>query len=150
MRKVQRWRYYCEYCKKSGGSAYHMEMHEKGCTNNPHRVCGMCRNAGLKQAGIKHLIGALGIGDKEGMDKLRELSKGCPACMLAALRQSGVMEPPDYDPECPGDHIVVEWPNFDFREAKKEFWAGVKDEADHQREIEETFYAMGASYGDGF
>lgn len=42
MRKVQRWRYYCDHCKKVGGSGFHMAKHEVGCTLNPDRKCGLC------------------------------------------------------------------------------------------------------------
>jgi hypothetical protein len=42
MKIVKRWRYYCDFCKKSGGSKYHMEKHESICTANPGRKCGFC------------------------------------------------------------------------------------------------------------
>jgi len=42
MRKVQRWRYYCDHCTKAGQSGYHMANHEKHCTLNPLRECRMC------------------------------------------------------------------------------------------------------------
>ena len=36
-------RYYCEFCKKAGGSASWISRHEKVCTLNPNRVCGVCK-----------------------------------------------------------------------------------------------------------
>lgn len=42
MRAVKRWRYYCDYCKKVSGLRSAMEKHEKGCTLNPNRECGIC------------------------------------------------------------------------------------------------------------
>lgn len=42
MKKVQRWRYYCDFCTKAGQSGYHMGNHEKHCTLNPARECRMC------------------------------------------------------------------------------------------------------------
>jgi hypothetical protein len=42
MRRVQRWRYYCDHCKKVSGLRSAMEKHEKGCTLNPARDCGIC------------------------------------------------------------------------------------------------------------
>lgn len=43
MKVLLRKRYYCDYCKRAGGSRVHMEKHEKGCTNNPKRECGIRR-----------------------------------------------------------------------------------------------------------
>lgn len=42
MRAVKRWRYYCDHCKKVSGLRSAMEKHEKGCTLNPQRECGIC------------------------------------------------------------------------------------------------------------
>lgn len=42
MRAVKRWRYYCDHCKKSGMSRFHMGNHEKSCTMNPARECKLC------------------------------------------------------------------------------------------------------------
>lgn len=42
MRSIKKWRYFCDFCKKSGGSGSHMAKHEKGCTLNPARECGLC------------------------------------------------------------------------------------------------------------
>ncbi len=35
--------YSCDFCKKKGLSASHISRHEKACTNNPHRICNMCK-----------------------------------------------------------------------------------------------------------
>jgi hypothetical protein len=42
VKRVQRWRYYCDHCKKVSGLRSAMEKHEKGCTLNPARDCGIC------------------------------------------------------------------------------------------------------------
>lgn len=42
MKAVKRWRYYCDFCKKVSGLKTAMEKHEKGCTLNPARECGIC------------------------------------------------------------------------------------------------------------
>ena len=35
--------YYCDYCKKKKGlSASAMTLHERHCTLNPNRICGVC------------------------------------------------------------------------------------------------------------
>ena len=49
MRAIKRWRYYCDHCKKVSGLRTAMEKHEKGCTLNPARDCGICNflNGGM-------------------------------------------------------------------------------------------------------
>ena len=97
-----------------------MSRHEKRCTANPNRVCGMCGHVG-----IKGFIEALGAGDEDGVDKLRDVSNGCPACMLAAIRQSSLQCPPDED----GQGFSVP---FNYEEEKARFWSEIneKDLAD--------------------
>ena len=130
MKKKKVWRYYCEFCKKSGCNASHMKRHEAGCTANPNRVCGLCHAAGLSQKPINDLIAALGNGDKVGVETLRELADNCPTCMLAAIRQSGLQHGSDgeslpdgtgyYDP---GLHV-----EFDYRSELADFWKSVNEE----------------------
>lgn len=102
MRKALRWRYYCEHCKKAGGSGGHMARHERGCTANPARVCNMCAIAGFTPQSLTQLVSFVqqhtnwdafdescpcgGI-SKEHLEELRKLADGCPVCMFAALRQ---------------------------------------------------------------
>ena len=105
MRVELRKRYYCDHCKKAGGSSGHMKRHEAGCTANPARVCGVCRAAGISAQPLPDLIAlarklatwhvgfeeegpAHGSLDAEAMKALREAADNCPACILAALRQS--------------------------------------------------------------
>lgn len=126
MRKVRRWRYYCEYCKKSSGSAFHMAKHEKSCVSNPDRSCGFCDIMGepndlekLKAIAKSSIdkINALPIKEfsdiaarDEIASKTVELiikeSGGCPACTLAAINQNE-------------DSYYLE---FDYKKAKEEFW----------------------------
>lgn len=107
MKVVLRKRYYCDHCKKAGGSPFWMKRHEDGCTLNPKRICGMCKlNEEFgKQRPIELLISALNedianheekastktldeqCGAPEPI-KLCEVAHGCPACMLAAIRQT--------------------------------------------------------------
>lgn len=113
-RKVNR--YYCEYCKKSGGSASHMVRHEKHCTLNPNRWCRVCELIEGYRRPLEELIAVLpdiiekpdGFGSvtveceglKEAVKELRDLADGCPACMMAALRQKGIPVPmarPEFD-----------------------------------------------------
>src|ERR1700734_890485 len=97
MTKRQAWHYKCDFCKKSGCSGGHISRHEKACTANPNRVCTMCGHAGAEQRKIDHLISVLreniptGSNDgKMAREALRDATEGCPACMLAAIRQSGL------------------------------------------------------------
>ena len=55
MKRVKRWRYDCDHCKKTGGSGGHMKNHEKICTANPDRECGFCRIMEECQPDIKVL-----------------------------------------------------------------------------------------------
>ena len=114
-------RYYCEFCKKSGCAAGHMKKHEERCTMNPDRVCGMCKMMDWEQPSIADLIALLPTpeecstedkygyryfsGDKIDIEPLRRITN-CPACLLSAIRQSGIPVPAvqgfDYKKECDG------------------------------------------------
>jgi hypothetical protein len=92
-----------------------MKRHEKGCTANPDRDCGLCAEAGLQQQPIADLIAALGAGDKAGVEAVRDLAEGCPACTLAAIRQSGLQRASSFD----DDGFSVP---FDFKAEMKDWW----------------------------
>jgi len=131
MRKVKRWRYYCDFCKKSGGSGGHMARHEKGCTLNPNRTCNVCAKLlEVDQKPMSELLSVLPNGTEyitedafgfsynglqeiidDHMPKLRELTENCPACIMAALRQSGIPVP------------MVE--SFDFTKEMDSIWADI-------------------------
>ena len=141
MRKKQVWRYYCDYCKKSGCSGGWIAKHEKHCTMNPDRECGMCKHAAGEevQPNTDKLIAMLpdpteyhtafidefGLqreewpGLSEAVDKvlpaLRESANNCPVCLLAAFRQRGI-------------HLsLVE--NFEYKDELASLWAEVNAEA---------------------
>lgn len=119
-------RYYCEFCNKAGCSASHISRHEKRCTKNPARECGMCKAMSKEQPETCDLRAAL-FADKFEFEKahesdsawqyveaamqvpihrLRKAAGGCPACILAAIRQFG-------------DHSGYQ---FDFSTESKEAW----------------------------
>ena len=117
------YRYKCDFCGKTSGSGGHMARHEKHCTMNPQRVC---RVNGEHTPDLPALIAALGCGDKDGVRRLWEAAprEGCPACMLAAIRQSGLQRQPQpigkdkegwvlYD-----DGVYVDW---DYRAANRDY-----------------------------
>lgn len=111
MRTKKVTRHYCDYCKKSMAFRNHMEKHEKHCTKNPNRECGLCERIGESPRPIAELIAvvpklenfkreAFLLNDYpdydayekatlEALQELRKLTNNCPACILAALRQSG-------------------------------------------------------------
>jgi hypothetical protein len=123
MRKKKVWRYYCEWCKKSGCSAGHMKNHEKHCTNNPNRDCKMCSVSGGYQEDIKTLIRVLKY---EGLNALRDKCFTCPACMLAAIRQSGLNDAKPTE-DLIENHKIKEVreavQGFDYNKEKAEYWA---------------------------
>ena len=124
MIRKKAWRYYCEYCKKRGGSGGHIKKHEKHCTLNPNRECGMCELRGESPYKMSDLLNCLpdpepfkwideygfcsypGLNKsvEEAMPALRRLVGECPACIMAALRQKGipvpVVESFNYKKEC--------------------------------------------------
>ena len=129
MKRVKRWRYYCDFCKKVGGQRHQIERHEKGCTANPDRVCGLCEYCGESQLDLKALTGFIDTycadlpreqfewedeahlkasGDELDpmLKELRELANNCPACILAALRQAETKT----------------WSNFSFKTELDAWW----------------------------
>lgn len=104
MREALRKRYWCDHCRKGGGSRFHMANHERGYTLNPERACRVCSAMDLEAAPLKDLIAFVrskatwddgprdakdrGFLDDELVKALRDLAAECPVCMLAALRQA--------------------------------------------------------------
>lgn len=125
MRVLHVIRYYCDFCSRGYFKKQSMERHEKGCTANPDRVCGLCEYAEppLNQRSIAELVACLSgaiSGDlrcDEAMAKLREISEGCPGCILAAIRQSGIMKEL-YDSEYGFPDL-----KFDFKKELESWWA---------------------------
>ena len=85
-------RYYCEFCKKSGGLKSAMVLHEKHCTMNPNRQCRMCEKIDGIQKPMVELIALA-----KDLSKLRDAASDCPMCILAALRQAGLVAEAQYD-----------------------------------------------------
>jgi len=101
-----------------------MKTHEKHCTANPNRECRFCKIVGIKndKERLKQIVvDAIQDFDEMGFDeqidravtiqndisvKLLKESHGCPACVLAAVRQTK-------------DSELIQ---FDYKAAKEEFW----------------------------
>lgn len=113
MNRKQVWRYYCDFCGKGRCQAASIINHEKHCTKNPNRECGMCALAEHSTPLMVNLRFAL----IKGIDSLLREAKNCPACTLAAIRQSDATSD-DY-----------EWSYID---ACEQFWKDLKIEQDNQ------------------
>lgn len=88
-----------------------MAKHERGCTNNPNRACGLCATAEEVQPALSHMLPAYRAG---GLDALRKAANNCPACILATLRQT--------------DHHLrdnADW--FDYRKEADAWWSDLND-----------------------
>lgn len=134
MRKVQRWRYYCDHCKKSGGTSHHMLKHERGCTANPNRVCGVCDRIGINAAPLAELVALVKqVGKSEYTEcidhywlsldaaafaQLKQKADECPCCILAALRQT---------------NASVDRDLFDFKKELGQVWSRYDDDAYQDR-----------------
>lgn len=93
MRVVKKKVYYCEYCdKKKGLHPYWVRKHEEGCTANPNRKCGMCGRESFKKLLAKYLID-LKLKNEPTEERVEQIKKeiGCPACILALLRQTNTL-----------------------------------------------------------
>ena len=86
--------YYCEYCGRHRLAAGAIKGHESGCTLNPRRVCKWHEKVWKHSARVLARWVRLSAVDryatKEIIDAIHDEVEGCPACMLSALRQSGV------------------------------------------------------------
>jgi hypothetical protein len=120
MRSVMRMRHYCDHCKKSTGTKPAMVKHEKGCTANPVRVCGICNLMGEVQKPIEELL----IVSEKGFKALSEACHGCPCCILASDRQG---KPESY-PRFWEHPSVTERGDWDFKTAMKQFWIDYNEE----------------------
>jgi hypothetical protein len=121
MRKIKRWRYYCDFCKKSGASGHHMQKHEASCCRNPNRTCRMCAADGsIVQQDMQTLLAALA---NDGLEELTRVTGECPACILAAIMQDRMNNPITFDERGASREFV----EFDFKAACVTFWKRVNE-----------------------
>ena len=134
--KKTRFRCTCDFCGKRNWSPSHMTRHEKGCTMNPNRKCGICGNYGNNpQIPMEDLLGAFDNArilpgfdggfshldyDYDIVARLHEMTDGCHACMLAAIRQFCVKN--NCNPE-------DSFPSFKYKELRGDFWNAVNEAA---------------------
>lgn len=112
-------RYWCDHCNKAGLQAGGMRRHEQHCTMNPARSCRVCSlkqvcgdDGGAPLADLMNLLPDYMDAEWDhltgretnryqafldnleiAMHCLRGASDGCPACIMAALRQKGIPVP---------------------------------------------------------
>jgi len=135
MRTKRVLRYYCDHCRKGSCGKAAMIKHEAHCTLNPDRSCNMCRLGKLEPLSAS-LLGDLF--DEGGLSSLEFYAEGCPACMLAGIRQSKAWAArcawmPDEDEGRPDS---PPWAEFDFKKRAKEWLDNCADaiEQDMARE----------------
>ena len=126
MKRKLVYRYSCDFCGKANCSAASIAKHERGCTLNPNRTCGMCATAQLETVPRNELQTALqadidstkdGYADtdyRQVYPRALEEMTNCPACKLAAIRQLPLP-----------DGVVVK---FDFEAAVRCFWLDINAE----------------------
>lgn len=111
-----KWRYYCDFCKKSAGAS--LVKHERHCGMNPNRECRMCPLIEEVQQPISDLMDALDAG---GLPALRDLAADCPGCIVAAIRQRRKRKGAAYS----YDRDDVE---YDFKAETEKFFERVNEE----------------------
>lgn len=116
MTRKPAWRYKCDFCGKKSYSGGHMAKHEKHCTANDNRECRVCKLVEGKQRGMEELVMAAWC----GIDVLREVAGGCPACMLSAIRRMPPLHSPGFHPltHDGGDGLSA----WDYKKAMKAAW----------------------------
>jgi len=126
MTKKQCWRYKCDFCGRVGYSSAYMKRHEIGCTANKDRVCRMpIHEDDAPRNSVVVLAGILKRWGKEdfGMQELRDACENCPACILAAIRCSGIQK---YELDEDGENTEPDL-KFNFKEELASMWADVND-----------------------
>lgn len=129
-------RYNCDHCGTKKYSAPHMTKHERGCTMNPDRTCGVCNLLEEHQRPLAPLVAmlpdpsghrtvdefdlvsfdaALTADANKALEALRDEANNCPACILAAIRQRGIPVP-----------MVTD---FDFSAEMRSVWSDVNERA---------------------
>lgn len=137
MKTVMRPRYYCDHCNKGNGSPSAMKRHERGCTVNPHRVCGMCKmladDGGPEPAPPRDAL--IRIMDSQGFKAMCEAAGQCPACILSALRTKNFKGDAESQPCVLGPEDGRE--SWSYKQAKQDWWGDWNDKA---RESESAYY----------
>ena len=105
-----------------------MERHERGCTNNPNRICTMHQYVDGVQKPLAELSAILLANGPEKEKQLRDAADNCPACILATLRQT--RGPIIYDDQYPDEIRTDVGFAFDFKKELERFWQEANDGRD--------------------
>ncbi len=119
MRTAMRPRYYCDHCNKGNGSPSAMRRHERGCTANRQRVCGMCSDL-YDESGAPSRDELVRVMDTEGFKVMCEAANNCPACILSALRTKNFKGDADSPPGVIGPEDGRE--SWSYTNAKAQWW----------------------------
>ena len=123
MRTAMRPRYYCDHCNKGNGSPSAMRRHERGCTLNAQRVCGMCKMVadfgGPEPAPPRDEL--VRILDEQGFPTMCAAAEKCPACILSALRTKNTKGDGETPPGVLGPEDGREV--WSYTQAKTAWWA---------------------------
>ena len=126
MKTKQKIIYYCEYCKKHLHKRPSMEYHEKHCTANLDRLCGLCGRTGRTKRSLSVLVryfkrqmfapeGTNTADIKQPkLDNIMEEVNYCPICTLAIIRGCGLTYPYDI--------------KFDYNKEMETWWENVRQE----------------------
>ena len=118
-------RYTCDFCRKKKYAKGAMAKHEKHCTLNPNRECGMCKIAGRASPTPDELAGLIAMFPLDKFDfsnsgqsillglwpTMADSLHDCPACIMAVLRQANI---PIW--------LAGDW--WKYTDACKKFWEG--------------------------
>lgn len=106
-----------------------MRRHERGCTLNPQRECGMCKmladEGGPDPAPPRDEL--VRIMDEQGFTAMCEAANGCPACILSALRTKNFKGDAETPPGVLGPEDGREL--WSYKSAKEDWWRMFNDNA---------------------
>lgn len=119
MKTAMRPRYYCDHCNKGNGSPSAMRRHERGCTLNPQRICGMCAKLADEVEGVPSRDELVRIMDANGFKAMCEAANNCPACILSALRTKNYFDN-ETGPGVAGPEDGRE--SWSYTKAKEQWW----------------------------
>jgi hypothetical protein len=80
----------------------------------------------------KELLSIFGEGGDDGLDRLRDAAGGCPMCILATIRQSGI----NFIDDETGEPRHTGYVYYDFHKERKEAFESINEE----RELSRDYY----------
>lgn len=149
MKVIKKNVFYCDFCKKKSLSGGWMSVHEKKCTANPNRECGVCvvkRNIAdvVNKFNVRfrlhpkqvdyifseshnesdyHEYQVEWLGEPVTLQEIRNAVGNCPNCILAVLRQVGF------------NKHYFQFEKFDYQKELKERMAE-KNEEEYLKEVQ--------------